>query len=295
MTVRLSPWSLAALGPGAAPHTGPSCARNPAPTAPGSPTASAPDSRWWSGVRLDRSGVVAGVVAGVVVTSDTDRGGGVRNNAVWVSGRHMQLSLVMFVFFVVCRPRRDAPAQHGEDGSDPHFFAAGAARRRGECQPRCQAPCQTLPHAVGVAPVRMYPCGKAPRPRQLAGHRRPACPADRRRTLRPAVGWNRDGLSPLGERACPTPLGRRRRRPQHPQASSSWRSYARSRHNRRRCVGGSCRCHQGSGVGGRLTRDRRARLCCAGAIISRSAAGPRGAARRGSRALTADWAEHLGV
>ena len=42
MTVRPSPVSLVALGPGVAPHTGPSCALNPAPTAPVSPKASAP-------------------------------------------------------------------------------------------------------------------------------------------------------------------------------------------------------------------------------------------------------------
>ena len=55
------------------------------------PEESAPDSRCWSGVRLDRSGrrllwaaqrdpvshgkYQAGVMAGVVVTPDTDRGG----------------------------------------------------------------------------------------------------------------------------------------------------------------------------------------------------------------------------
>ena len=94
MTVRPSPVSLVALGPDAAPHTGPSCARNPAPNAPVYPKESAPDSRWWSGVRLDRSWIVSGVVAGVVVTPDTDRGGGVRKNPVWVSGSHIPFSCV---------------------------------------------------------------------------------------------------------------------------------------------------------------------------------------------------------
>ena len=68
---------------------------------------------------------------------------------------------------------------------------------RGECQPRCQTPCQTISPAGGVAPVRLYLCGKAPRPRQRAGQRRPARTADRRRAMQPAVVWNRDGLSPL--------------------------------------------------------------------------------------------------
>ena len=162
MTVRLSPWSLAALGPGAAPHTGPSCAQNPAPTAPGSPTASAPDSRWWSGVRLDRSGVVAGVVAGVVVTSDTDRGGGVRNNAVWVSGRHMQLSLVMFVFFVVYRPRRDAPAKTERTGATPIFLPLVRHGEGGSVSHGVRHRVRSSPTPWGSLPSVCIPAGRLP-------------------------------------------------------------------------------------------------------------------------------------
>ena len=48
----------------------------------------------------------------------------------------------------------------GQDGSDPHFFAAGAARQGGGATPGATP----SPRHVGVAPVHMYPCGKAPMP-----------------------------------------------------------------------------------------------------------------------------------
>ena len=93
-TVRPSPVSLVALGPGAAPQTGPICARNPATNAPVYPKESVPDSRWWSGVRLDRSGVVAGVV----VTPDTDRGGGQEKRRVGVRQPHSVFPCVCSCF-----------------------------------------------------------------------------------------------------------------------------------------------------------------------------------------------------
>ena len=51
----------------------------------------------------------------------------------------------------------------GLDGSDPPYLTAGAVSRGGGCQHRCQHRCQQPPpFSVGVAPVRIYPCGKAP-------------------------------------------------------------------------------------------------------------------------------------
>ena len=74
-------------------------------------------------------------------------------------------------FAVVVRVSPPRPADtnrasgEGEDGSDPPFFAAGAARLRGGCGTRCTTWCTTLPPAVGgVAPVSMYPCWKAQTP-----------------------------------------------------------------------------------------------------------------------------------
>ena len=121
MTVRPSPVSLVALGPGAAPQTGPSCARNPATNAPVYPKESAPDSRCWSGVRLDRSGVVVGVVAGVVVTPDTDRGGVSGKMPCGCQAATCSFPLWLFVCFVVSRPRRDAPAKTERTGATPFF------------------------------------------------------------------------------------------------------------------------------------------------------------------------------
>ena len=65
---------------------------------------------------------------------------------------------------MVFRPRPDDPRRasgEGLDGSDPPFLTAGAVSRwGGGCGTRCGTP----PHQLGIAPVSMYPCRKAPRP-----------------------------------------------------------------------------------------------------------------------------------
>ena len=57
------------------------------------------------------------------------------------------------------RPRPADPSRaggEGEDGSDPPFFAAGAARRVGGVPRRVPTPCPTRPPSPsGVAPVRI--------------------------------------------------------------------------------------------------------------------------------------------
>ena len=137
------------------PESSPACSRLSDSIGP-------PDSRWWSGVRLDRSGVVAGVVARVVVTSDTDRGGGVRNNAVWVSGRHMQLSLVMFVFFVVYRPRRDAPAKTERTGATPIFLPLVRHGEGGSVSHGVRHRVRPSPTPWGSLPSVCIPAGRLP-------------------------------------------------------------------------------------------------------------------------------------
>ena len=114
---------------------------------------------------LDRSGVEAQGEAGGEHNLTRTPGGVSGNQRGGVSGPPLPLFAVVVR---VCRPRPADPNRasgEGEDGSDPPFCAAGAARRRRGYQARCQAPCQTPPPAFGgVAPVCMYPCGKAPRP-----------------------------------------------------------------------------------------------------------------------------------
>ena len=97
----------------------------------------------------------------------TDRGGGVPKTAWGVShATRCFFAVVVRVF----RPSPSLPNRasgEGEDGSDPPFCAADAARLRGGCGTRCTTWCTTLPPAVGgVAPVSRYPCGKAPTPAQ---------------------------------------------------------------------------------------------------------------------------------
>ena len=192
MTVRPSPVSLVALGPGAAPHTGPRCARNPAPTAPVSPKASATTLGGGPVCVWTVYGSCLGSWSGSSSHLTQTEGGGSGQTPCVCQAAIFHFHLWLFVFFVVYRPRRDAQENTERTGGDPHLFTAGTARRRGQCQPLCQAQCQTLTPACVVAPVRMYPCGKAPRLHQRTGQRRPARPTDRRRTIRPVVVWNRD-------------------------------------------------------------------------------------------------------
>ena len=164
MTVRPSPVSLVSLGPGAAPHTGPNCARNPAPTAPVSPKASGPDSRWWSGVRLDRVWVVSGVVAGVVVTPGTDRGGG------GVSGKTpcvcqatiCRFHVWLFVCFVVYRPRRDAPANTERTGATPTYLPLARLGEGGSVSHGVRHRVRHSPPPVGSLPSVCIPAGRLP-------------------------------------------------------------------------------------------------------------------------------------
>ena len=70
-------------------------------------------------------------------------------------------------FVRVFRPGPDDPNRasgEGRDGSDPPFSTAGAVRREGGCTTRCTTGCPIPPAFVGVAPVSMYPCWKAPPP-----------------------------------------------------------------------------------------------------------------------------------
>ena len=83
----------------------------------------------------------------------------IREGGVWHTTRPFFAVLVR-----VFRPRPDDTSRasgEGLDGSDPPFLTAGAVSRWGGCGTRCGTP---TPPAGGVAPVRMYPCGKAPRP-----------------------------------------------------------------------------------------------------------------------------------
>ena len=103
--------------------------------------------------RLDGSGVEAGV----------ERNGTRTEGGVYHTTRPL-FAVVVRVF----RPRASVPIRasgDGKDGSDPPLFAAGADRLMGGCGTRCTAGCTTPPPAfVGVAPVLMSPCGKAPPP-----------------------------------------------------------------------------------------------------------------------------------
>ena len=86
---------------------------------------------------------------------------------VGVSGSPLPFFAVVVRVF---RPGPDDPNRasgEGKDGSDPPFFTAGAVRRAGGCQPRCQAPCQTPPPPSGGSlPSSCIHAGRLPRPRR---------------------------------------------------------------------------------------------------------------------------------
>ena len=78
----------------------------------------------------------------------------------------------------------------GRDGSDPPFCAAGAARRMGWCQPRCQAPCQTpSPPSGGSLPSVCIPAIWTP-PSMQGFH--PSWKGEIRRSL---LAWGRNCAS----------------------------------------------------------------------------------------------------
>ena len=87
-------------------------------------------------------------------------------SGVWWGTPRLHFTPFLFWFFVLDRTTRTAPAESGEDGSDPPFLTAGAVSRWGGCGTRWGTGwgTPTPPPPGGVAPVRIYPCGKAPRP-----------------------------------------------------------------------------------------------------------------------------------
>ena len=108
------------------------------------------------------------------------RGGG-------VSQTHFPFFPVVIGVFSPSQARPIRASGTGDDGSDPPFFAAGAARRWGGCTTGCQARCHT---PYGVAPVICIPAGRLRRPPVGATRARRMC-----------------GLG-LGSKGAPRPLAR---------------------------------------------------------------------------------------
>ena len=132
----------------------------------------------------------------------------IREGGVWHTTRPF-FAVPVLVF----RPRPDDTRRasgEGLDGCDPPFLTAGAVSRWGGCGTSCGTWCGTpTPQPGGVAPVRMYPCGKAPRPARGPDdqpHR-----AARYVTHSPAPSWSSATSAPRAPgrgRACsprPTP------------------------------------------------------------------------------------------
>ena len=129
--------------------------------------------------------------------------GGCNKNSGGVQHTTLPISAVALGFF------RDNPADpsrasgEGNDGSDPSFFAAGAARRVGGCNTWCNTRCNTFPPCkAGSLPSEIIHAGRFRRPPTGASGRadgrhdgaaRRRVFADRRRyvqVVRVALGWH---------------------------------------------------------------------------------------------------------
>ena len=70
----------------------------------------------------------------------------------------------LFGLFVLDRTTRTAPAERGETGATPPFRPLARFGEGGGVPPGVPPGVPHPPAVVGVAPVSMYPCWKAPSP-----------------------------------------------------------------------------------------------------------------------------------
>ena len=113
---------------------------------------------------LDRSGVEAQGEAGGEQNLTRTQGGVSQKQQGGVSHPHLPFVAVVVWLFVLRPADPNRASGEGRDGSDPPLCAAGAARRRVGVSHGVRHRV-SHPLAFGeVAPVCMYPCGKAPRP-----------------------------------------------------------------------------------------------------------------------------------
>ena len=75
----------------------------------------------------------------------------------------------LFGLFVLDRTTRTAPAERGETGATPPFRPLARFGEGGGVPPGVPPGVPHPPAVVGVAPVLMYPCWKAPRPARGQG------------------------------------------------------------------------------------------------------------------------------
>ena len=110
--------------------------------------------------------VVVAVVVAVVVGNVPPTEGGVEHRSEGGVEHHPRLFTPAVPRAV--RDRASIPSRvsgEGQDGSDPPFCAAVAARREGGVEHRVEHPAEHPPPAVGGGRSRrIYPCGKANRP-----------------------------------------------------------------------------------------------------------------------------------
>ena len=112
-----------------------------------------------------------GVTTGVEQNGTQTEGGVYQKQSGGCHPPPVVISLSLFGFFVLDRTTQTVPGE-GEDGSDPPFLAAGAARLSGGWYTRCTSWC-TTPHPplVGSLPPECIHAGRLRRPPTGAGGR----------------------------------------------------------------------------------------------------------------------------
>ena len=132
---------------------------------------------------------------------DADVGGGVYKSRGGVSTDTAPLPAGFARAFGAKPDSTSRASGEGLDGSDPPFLTAGAVSRGGGVSTLVSTLVSTIPPlSVGVAPVSIYPCGKAPRPaRWPDDDERREHPTDEQTPAdyRPLFVWNREELSPM--------------------------------------------------------------------------------------------------
>ena len=114
---------------------------------------------------LDRSGVLAGVLAGVLDHATPTEGEVWHKQKGGCATPLVHVSPSVFGLFVVERRTRTAPAVRETTGATPPFSPLARFGEGGGVPPGVPPSVPSPPAVVGVAPVRCIPAGRLPGPR----------------------------------------------------------------------------------------------------------------------------------
>ena len=150
--------------------------------------------------RLDRSRVTMGVTVEVTHNGTRTEGGCTKNRGGCTTPPFI-VSPSLFVFVVLSRRSRTAPAERDKTGATPHFLPLARHGEGGVWHQVYHLVYHTPTAVGGVAPVLNYPCGKADAPAQARDW-------TRQRAARCVTGFSARFSAPAA--SVPWPRGRGR-------------------------------------------------------------------------------------